>query len=340
MSTEDPVAFEYQGYLLFNGIYEVSSLNSKYEGSRSEARATLSELFDSYEKGDQGTKKGYEDLDLPNYIRDDDSVEEKLSTVADFLISHRYLYEDRESTDAYYQGEEVEVEVPHVQDTDIYWYHPEYMLFRGSKDDVQEAREHTRTKFGADANLRSVDFTSNFLLWLFYKHCKDDPLYDACEFDGGLSISALTDTTLEGDRDPFGETNQVDDSTNLRRCVPMIAGILKDKNISLLEGYFQLYDDYRLKTQIGNGRVHIKASDGDIQSSNDVRRLAMSLSFLQELLQLYDCWQDLPAQERIPPYGFFEDLYETAKDLGVEIDSMSDDMLNRYGNKRDEDWLS
>ncbi|MFD1645563.1 hypothetical protein [Haloarchaeobius litoreus] len=323
--------FDYQGYLLFNGIFETEFLDQEFGGGRSEARARLGDHLPEYRSSDESSEEGYVRLLLEDAISDDDSVDSDLEEVAQSLIPYRYKYETREPKDAYYRGEEVEVEVPYVQDSDLFWLYPNYMFLRGSKGDVKETKETTRRILDGHIRLNSVDFGGDFLLWLFYKEYEDQSL------PTGIELNNLTDTELTGDRDAFGGATKVDDSTDLERCVPMLAGILKDKTISTMQGYFRLFDEYNLKAQIGEGRVHIKASRGDIKTSGDVRRMAISIAFLHELIDLHRSWTELPPTSRYPPRQFFEDLHDTANEQGVEIQSISTNVLTKYASKRGED---
>ena len=333
----DTGAFDYQGYLLFNGIYQVDLLDEEFGGGRQEARTLLRERLPDYDREDGHSEDGYKRLLINEEIFDDSTIDSDIEEIAQSLVAFRYLYEDRQPTDAYYQGEQVTVEVPNVKDTDLYWIYPNHVYLRGSQEDVSQTRETTRRALEENIRLDPVDFSGDFLLWLFYKESQDQPV--PC----GIDVDYFTDATLKGSRDPFGGENKVDDSTDLSRCVPVIAGVLKDKTVSMLEGYFDLFDTYKIKTQIGGGRVHVKSSTGDIQTSGDVRRVTMSLAFLDELMCLYEYWDDLSQTEKYPPRTFFNDLYQTASDQGVHIDSISNNVLRQYANKRGEDpddWIN
>jgi hypothetical protein len=324
--------FEYQGYLLFNGIFETEFISEEFEGGIDQARLRFSDMLPEYEEDDSGTTEGYERISLSEIFYDDETVDGDLQGVASSLITYRYLYEDRDTTEAYYNGDKVRVEVPRVNDADIFWRYPNYVYLRGAKDDVSETREKTFRTLQGDVRVSPVEFGGDFLLWLYYKTYESDPIPTS------ISVETLTDTELTGDRDAFGKTNTVDDSTDLEECVPMIAGILRDKSISLLNGYYELYDNLMIKAEIGSGRVHLRASEGEIQRSEDARRIAISLAFLDELVDLHSQWEELPPTDKYPPRSFFEDLYQTARGQGIEIDSISQDVLDYYGGRRDEDW--
>ena len=334
MSLDDLLGdgFEYQGYLLFNGIYKTDFIGEEYHGGKNEASGQLSKDLPEYRDTDQSSSEGYLPLNLREALFDDPSISEELETVADQIIANRYVYETRDTVDAYYNGDEIQAEVPSRNDADIYWEYPDYLYLRGSKDDVDETREKTFKVLQGNVKYTPIDFDGDFLLWLYYK------TYEGQGLPTRLSVDRFTDTEITGDRDAFGETNSVDDSTDLEVCIPMIAGILRDKSISMLQGYYDLYNQYKLKAQVGSGRVHIKATEGDIQTATDSRRMAISLAYLSELLELHGHWQNLPPTDKYPPRSFFEDLYQTAQDQGIEIESISQDVLDKYGGLRDEDW--
>lgn len=329
--------FDYQGHLVFNGIYRTEFIDGEYRGGEDEARAKLQDQLPDYKPKDGQSKEGYTRINVSQEIYNDESVSEDLEDIAESLVSYRYQFENRSEEDAYFKGEQVQVQVPNVNNADIYWKYPNNIYLRGSKGDVKETREKTSRVLGGHVRLEPINFGGDFLLWLYYKAYTGQPI------PGGLSIDTFTDSELTGDRDPFGQTNTVDDSTNLERCVPVISGVLMGKSISMLQGFFQLYGNYRVKAEIESDRVYVKASTGSISSSNDVRRIAISLSFLEELVDLYETWEQLPPTDKYPPLDFFEDIYQTAISQGVEINNISDDVLKKYANLRGEnpdDWQS
>lgn len=333
--------FGYQGYLLFNGIYKADFIDEEFQGGRTEARARLSDHLPEYDPDNQAYDDGYKRIRLDYAISDSESVENDLKDILNSLISYRYLYENRSTTNAYVDGELQQVEIPNINDADIIWSYPDFIFLRGAQEDVNETQEKTFQILSDHMHLTPFDFNGEFLLWLYYKHFEDQTI------SGGIGINELTDGEITGDRDPFGETNSVDDSTNLRQCIPIIVGILKDKSFSELEGYFDLYGDYNIKSKVSQehrqGRVHVKASEGAISTStSDVRRMALALNFVQALVELRLYWEELDRKEKFPPRDFFADLYETARNQDINIERISRDVLRKYANKRGEDpddWL-
>lgn len=325
--------FEYRGYLLFNGLYRTKIYNKEIANDYGVAEQTLSKNLPHYDANDPGSEDGYERIPLTETLAESPDVDEDLAEIADQIISYRYVLEDRNSEDAYYQGRRVHVEVPHENDSDIYWFHPDYVFLRGAKEIVNETREKTIRNLADEVDLEPVRFDPDFLLWLYWKRTANQPI------PAPVGIDYFTDSIVSGDRDPFGKTNSVDDSTNLGKCVPVIAGVLKGKSIIELEGYFDLFDEHKIKAKLTHdgdrGRVHIKASAGDVATAaTDERKMALALNFVKVLTELHDDWQKLPQDEKYPPRDFFESLYETARDQGVDIESISEDVLREYAIKR------
>jgi len=182
---------------------------------------------------------------LRDYFRDDDSVSGDLEEQASNLIALRFLYKDRIEKEGYVPDEDElqQVEIPVINDADIYWDYPNHMYFRGAEGDVAEAIEYTASILGADvatdggaasgtprqsgfSRFRPISFHSDFLLWLFYQHYEgDDPSASAIEVD------TLTDATITGDVDVWGGDNRVGDATELIESPPLLSAILQNKSL-------------------------------------------------------------------------------------------------------------
>jgi hypothetical protein len=329
-------AFDYEGYLLFNGIYKTEFIDQDSRSSKSDAASTFSDKLPEYDTDDPERDDGYERILVDDAMYDDPEVDEVLEDIAPSIIAFRYKYETRnEGVEAYYEGERVEVDVPNTKDSDIYWIHPEYVYLRGALDDIKETREKTFRILSDNVRIDPIDFGGDFLLWLFYMHKED------LSFPDGIDTKHFTDGVVSGERDPFGKNNTVDDSTQLDQCVPILVGILKDKSITQLEGYFDLFDDHTVKAQLGEknqqGRIHVKSKGAISETPNDVKRVAIALNFVNQLVELYDYWEQLSPTDKYPPKSFFADLYTTARDHGVEIERISQNVLTRYARLRNED---
>ena len=153
MPEEETDDFDYQGYLIFNGVYRTDlRQGSEYQGGIYDAESQLMDDLGRFEDTERDSDKGVIKLLLRDFFRDDDSVSGELEQLANNLIAIRFLYEDRIEKEAYVPDEEElqTVEIPVVNDADIYWNYPNYMYFRGAKDDVAEAIDYTSSLLGAD----------------------------------------------------------------------------------------------------------------------------------------------------------------------------------------------
>lgn len=330
MGSETHDDFEYQGYLLFNGLYTVDILDEDYGTDWQSVESSLSEALPSPD-ADDADQEGYEPLLLREAIYDQDLPEE-LETVTDALIPLRYQYEKRdEEREAYYGGDRVTVDLISRRDADLYWKYPDYAFFRGSQEDVQQLRENVRQHLTGRVSLSPLELSSDFLLWLYYQQQAGNNLA------GPISIERLTDAELTGDQDAFGGSSAVEDSTNLEQSVPVIAAILRNKQIAELEGRFRIVGN-SVGAKLQTDSVHVKASYGDIANANDVRRMAITLRFLEEFSELKNHWETLDDTDKYPPLGFFQDLRSAAQNQGIDIQETHDEVLRRYAEKRGEDW--
>jgi len=328
----EPSDFDYQGHLVFNGLYKTERTDgSDLPRARSDAAGDLSERLPDFDDNPTiGGRSGYVNLPLREAIYDDDSIEDSLQGVTESLIARRYKYEKFKEQEAYYDGDRIQVDVPSVKDADIYWRYDDYMYFRGAKGDVKEAKSQTQRALSGSTQLRQIQLEEEFFLWLFKQYIENN------QPSSNLEIRRLTDTTLTGTRDVFGQETDVNASSDLEYCVPLLAGILRDKSISMVEGNFRIHGN-SVRAEVGRKRVYVKASKGDIRTSNKVRRIALCLAFIDELVEMHESWRDLDPQDRYPPFEFFRELYEACESQEVTIDRISDNVLTKYANLRNED---
>lgn len=355
MPEEDTDDFDYQGYLIFNGVYKTDlRQGSEYQDGIYDAESQLMDDLGRFENSERESDKGVQKLLLRDFFRDDDSISGELEELANNLIAIRFLYEDRIEKEAYVSEEEElqTVEIPVVNDADIYWNYPNYMYFRGAKDDVAEAIDYTSSLLGADvatdggssassvqptgfSRFRPISFDSDFLLWLFQLQYNDNnPPVSAIEID------TLTDAAVTGDVDVWGGNNVVGDTSQLIESPPLLSAILQNKSVKMIEGGFAINDN-TLQSEIQTNKVHVKSSVKSIKRANDTRRMALSIQFLNELVDLENHWNNLNPQDKYPSYDFFLELFDTCCDQGMTLDSISESLRREYCNKRgdpDHEW--
>lgn len=348
MPEEETADFDYQGYLIFNGVYKTElHQGSEYQGSIYDAESKLLDDLGRFKNSQRNSDRGLEKLLLRDFFRDDDSVSGELEELANSLIAVRFLYEDRIEKEAYVSDEaELQmVEIPVVNDADIYWNYPDYMYFRGAKNDVAEAIDYTSSLLGADvttdggtsagsnpptgfSRFSSISFHADFLLWLFQLQFNDnDPPVSAIEID------TLTDAAVTGDADVWGGNNVVGDTSELVESPPLLSAILQNKSLKMIEGGFAINEN-TLQSEIQINKVHVKSSVKSVKKANDTRRMALSIQFLNELVELEDYWDNLDPQDKYPSYDFFLELFDTCRDQGMTLDSISETLRREYCNKR------
>lgn len=329
--------FDYNGYLIFNSILEFEDKSNLY--SNSPVTTVESEIIDEMPEFEQGSfsqpGNGFESLAIRDYIRDDEDIDEDLKTIADNLIGIRYQYEEYIEQEAEVDGERRIVHLPTINDVDLYWVHPKFIAIRGQKGEMDSTKERLQRYLSPGVLLREMQFDSDFLLWMFYKYRNNDDLIP------GMGIRKLTDSEAKGREDYFGRSNIVNDSQNLGQSTPLLIGILRQKSVTMLEGFFTV-DNNEIAAKIEKNKIHVKASKGDIsQTSNDIYRIALAMKFVKEFVELYEYWESLDPDEKYPPFEFFEGIYQECINQGVRIDTIPEILLRRFANLRDEppsDW--
>lgn len=322
----DPSAdgFSYDGQLVFNGIHLTDVSDPSLDPD------TIVEDLPPFEKGTADEPgSGYRTLRVESLISNAESMSETQQSVASNLSSFRYLYEDWYKSEADVDGERREVEVPRVKDVDIYWQYPDYMFFRGQQRDSDQTEEDISEELNGRADLDTITFDEDFLLWLFHKYHADESLTP------DLGTRLLTDSETTGDEDNYGGRNEVGDSADIARSVPLLDGVLRGKRIASLEGDFTVYDNHVTAKVESRGRVHVKASKGDVKASDDLRRIALSLLFLGEFTELYRHWRDvMDNQDKYPPDSFFTDIYDECDRQGNHITYSIEPLRDEYRRKR------
>lgn len=324
--------FDYQGYLIFNQIHDIRLLeNSDLRGGYASVESELEEKLPQYNPSDTPREtQGYQNLPLRDEIRDNPKINGEIQDIASSLISYRYLEREFSNEEAYVDGERKNVDVIDETNADIYWLHPDFAVFRGAKGDAEDAKGDTSRSLSGDIQLGTIRFNPDFLLWVYYRYKNDKDL------DNNLEVDRLTDADVVGDRDPFGGDNKVGDSEDLAQSVPLIAAVLMGKDMDMLQGNFSLFNE-SVKAEIQRNKVHVKASYGSVSSADSVRRVAIALAFMRELMDAHETWKQLPDDEKYPPFGFFRDIYQVASQHNVDINEISEEMRREYANKRGED---
>lgn len=316
--------FEYDGQLVFNGIHLTDVDDESVNPD------TIVDRLPSFSQGtadDPGS--GYKQIRVSKLLANGQTIDDGLKEVATNLSSFRYLYEDWYESEADVDGERRVVKIPRVNDVDIYWKYPDYMFFRGQQTDSDQTEEDIKKELRGRTNLDTVTFEPDFLLWILYKYRNDDSL------SSNLEARLLTECETTGPEDNYGGRNEVGDSADICKSVPLLDALLRQKDLTMLEGNFQVHTNH-VGAKIGSrGRVHVKASRGDVKTSNQLRRMALSLQFLEEFTELYKDWRDnMSPKDKYPPDSFFEEIRDECDTQGNRIIYSIKPVLDEYRQKR------
>lgn len=323
MAPKEDNAFTYDGHLIFHPYS--TTIRSENEGQTNISKS-LSESLPEYSDSNTEKNKGFKKIHLDEHYRNRDFSRELDPSS---IIALQFIREEIQSTEAYYDGKRVEVEIPERHSADIYWHYPDYMFFRGAQIDVKEAQSSIRSALFQYVRIENIGFEPDFLLWLFYNYFSslDNNLID---------ILRITNVGLEGSHDLFGAENLVRDSVDAARSVPILLGLLQNKSITSLEADFNHNGD-QIRAEIKRGKVLLKASKGVMTSATDLNRIMTALEFMRNIVKTFKKWQHLAPSQKYPPLDFFKELYDVCKEQGIRIDSPSTEPLREYAAKRGEE---
>ncbi|MFC7251104.1 hypothetical protein ACFQJ5_14815 [Halomicroarcula sp. GCM10025324] len=317
-------SYTYDGRLVFNGLYATEILDPDFDLER-----TVETGLKDFSRGTNDEPgSGYHMLDFADRVAESPDISRQIKTETEDIYGIRYRYEqwnEREVATSNGNG----TEYRHVRTTDsvdVYWDSPNYLFIKGNKTEARQAGSLIESKLGDYIRTREIGFASDFLLWILSQYKNGEQLGDE------LSAKLLSNARIEGEEDRFGRSNRVDDSTDIAKATTILMGILRGKEMAFVEGIFGMHGKFVAARIETGGRIHIKAEQ-DIDGSSHLERMALSVSFLRELLTVYDHWQSLPPEDKYPPVEFFKNLYEECERQGAEITFPVDDVIKQYRQK-------
>lgn len=318
--TDTEPDFEYDGYLVFNGLYETNVLDADFDFEE-----IVDEKLKDYSRGSiDSPSDGYEPLDFGELANESRLLSQQLQDLVSNVRAIRHKYEEWEER----QLADGETEPTlQVRSYDVYWDFPKYIVVKGDKTQSKRAQELLNLQLGEYITSREIEFEPDFLLWVFYKDMEDEPL------TGNLSTSLLSDAYIEGEEDRYGKEVSVDRSTDITQSTNILSGILRNRELIGLEGIFDARGHFvKANVEVG-GRVHIKVAQA-IEEGNDLERITTSIVFLRDLLDAYLKWEGLSDEDKYPPPRFFETVYEECKRQGEEPTFPLDPVIGEYQAKR------
>ena len=315
------VDYNYDGYLVFNGLYSTNVINPDFDFNE-----VVRDVLVDFKRGEPDEpKSGYELLEFGEIVEESQFISTNIKESLSDVRSIRHRYEEWETRELRDGKKEPTRE---VRSFDLYWDYPDYMFVKGDKTQASRASQIVNYELGDYLTSKKIEFNPDFLLWLFYNEKSSGPISE------NLDISLLSDADIEGEKeDMYGKEISVDRSTDITKSTNVLSGILRGKDLIGLEGIFNARGNFiKANIQVG-GRVHIKVSQ-DIAEVDDLERMSLALVFLRELLSVYEEWESKPASEKIPPPEFLEEVYEECKRQGEEPVFSFDHVVEQYRNKR------
>lgn len=329
MTTTQPQGedqYDYDGYLVFNGLFSTNVINPDFDLDQ----VVDEELKDFSSGSIDNPGSGYRVLPFVEYTREAHQVGPELESNVSDIKSFRYKWEEWEQGEI---GGESGLETRPVRETksvDVYWQFPDFLFIKGDKTQTSKTAELIDLRLDNYLTTRKIEFSSDFLLWILSKYKNMENL------TSNLQANLLRDAKIEGEEDRFGQSNVVDNSTDIAQAPNILMGILRGKEMTALEGVFETNGMFvNAELEVG-GRVHVKAEQ-DIHEAKPIERMCITLTFLIELLSLYEQWEDLNPDDKYPPVEFFEEIYQECRAQGAEITFPVNDVINHYRQKGSRD---
>lgn len=320
--TDTEPDFQYDGHLVFNGLYQTKVLNADFDFER-----IIDEKLKDFERGSSDKPMdGYEPMDFGAIANESRLLSDQLKDLTSDVKAIRHKYEEWEERELPNGKSE---DTRDIRSYDLYWDFPQYIAVKGDKGQAKKATNLVNLKLDSYISSREIEFEPDFLLWIFYKAMNDESL------SANLDARILSDANIEGEEDRYGKEVTVDRSTDVTKSTNILSGILRNRDLIGLEGTFDARGHFvKANIQVG-GRVHIKAAHA-INEANDLERIAISIVFLHELMDSYINWEQLPGEEKYPPTSFFEAVHEECSRQGDEPTFSWDDVINEYQTKSTE----
>lgn len=325
MSADGPEReFRYDGRLVFNGIYSTSILDVEFDFEE-----IVREKLIDFSKGDiDSPGRGYRPIPFREMVSDEPRIGNQIKSFLEEVNALQYQEEIWEYQEVDVDGEVQEAPTKMGESSfDAFWAKPDYLFIRGNKTEAKQAGQLLTATLDEYLDFREIEFSPDFLLWIFSKEKNSEGL------PGSLSVNMLTDAQVESDEpDLFGQQGQVEDSIDVTKSTPVLMGVLRQMGIIQLEGVFSISGVFVRARISSEGRVHVLA-DHAIKGSPDIERMAISIAFLKELIDLFDRWRNMDNEQKYPPEEFFKDIYDECKRQGVEIMFSIDDVIREYRQK-------
>lgn len=333
MSENSNEQFDYGGELVFNGIVRTDV----QKDSPQEFRSKILEKLPKFKRGSPGNAgSGRVELQLER-LAEEHNLSDELANIASNLLTVEYRYEsysrDPIEVVEYDDGEPKHTHAypRRLRSAFLYWDYPKTIFFQGAQTRVDEVAPKINSLLGDDVGFEYLGFDKEFFLWLVLKDKHSEPLTSR------MHVEALKSSEITGgDPADFGKDAEVEESDDISQSLPILAGVLKDMDISMLEGDFKV-NGYKVNAKIfSSGRVRLYANR-DLANVSKLERALISNLFLTELMKEYRNWEGLPDQKKYPHPRYFKELHDEANSSGANFRFDFTSLVHRYAELRGED---
>lgn len=285
--------YTYDGWLVFNGLFSVDVKDED------ETPEDLVSGLSQYTEPDPGVEsRGFERAEFDDLLQTTGDLTWNLQRLGDRLYSFNYKHTrwDTQSGFDRNTGSKRTIQKKKEDGVEIHWDSREdLMVFRGQKAELAKNRRRLRGGLSEKVELEELNFHHDFLLWILYR------TFNGQGLNSELSIREVSTVGTTSDSiDNTGQGVTIEDSKNVLRSVPAIIAILDQKKPEKLKCQFVL-DNQVVKAKIEQGgKVHVTVTDNELEELSHLRRMAVSLQFIFELIHQYDIWRNLPSTQKYP----------------------------------------
>lgn len=246
--------FNYRGHLVFRPYQ--ATVRNELENSkpREFEDVVFNELPSFKEDRSSEVNSGFRKLDK--------RIEENIGS--EILAGIQYIRETPEKIAVFTQGEIKEKKIDTAESVDIFWLHPELLLFRGKKKVVKSAVTELEEIFFDSLLLNKITLQPEFVGEMGYEIRLENEV--SGQFRG--NEEDIKSATFSGEN--INE-DQVD------------KGMYDKQELVNVTGSF-LFDNHRITASVGKNHIHIYESN-DLKNLDSLNRMLLAVNFAKILVE-------------------------------------------------------
>lgn len=238
-------------------------------------------------------------------------------------INIQFSSEDFQTQVAVVDGERKEVNIPNKSDAFAHWRKNGMSFLQGPTREKELLKRDLMNRLESSVTFEEVSIESDFLLWLYYMHDRNNKLNSEIKVKNILSVRMA------------GDGKEMETVTNKTSIgvdkVDIIKKIFFGKEIVSLAGQFK-FGNIEFLADLGMGN-HIEMATRTNREVDVENLLFFQSELSHQLLEEYIHWKDMNYEEKYPEPSFFLDQMGEISDDSDVMESM-DEVMENYALKR------